>query len=720
MALSTEPQSSKPHASGGGLAERLRGVRVGTRQDLEVSRHLFRGEPAYVLRDPLTFQSYRLDTKGYAIFVALERNKPLAEIFDKLVEQGSLTPRDEENFYRTIITLHRLNFLNLPISDDKLLYQRHLAKKRARTREKLLGFLFLRIPLWNPDRFLTRTVNSVRFMFSRWFFALWASFVGAAIVVAGLNFERFLQPIEGVLLARNLFVLWIVLVVLKVLHEFGHAYACKRLGGHVPEMGVYLIVFTPLAYVDATSSWGFGRKRDRLIVCLAGMYFESIAAATALFIWAATEPGLVHDIAYNVVFLAGVATILFNINPLMRYDGYYALSDWMEIPNLRQEATRYVTGVLKRVFLGLPSGGGRRSVGLRIFLFVFGVAAGLYRLVIVIGISAAIATKLFLVGMTIGVGYVGSVIFGTARRLVTYLWTAQETAPVRVRAVAVSLLLLVGVPVVIFTVPIERPVQAAGVLGTEDEKVLHAESDGFLEDVHAEAGQVVEPAAALLSFSNDACREAIAQARARIEATRIRYHAYHATEPAKAVQEKERSIVYQRELAHRKADLANLTLRAPRAGRLTQTMTRRDVGRFVRKGDPVATVAAGGWEVRAILTEEQLVDSEATVGSRVEVRAAARPARVFRGEIKRIVPCATRDITEPSLTQVGGGEIPVDPQTNRAGRPYFEVVVELLDADAPWLTHGMTCRIRCQGDNQTVATLLYRRLLRFADSLLKA
>ena len=404
------------------LADTLRSVHVGLRKDLQVSRHVFRGAVSYIVRDPMTFQSQRLDLGDYELFVSVHTSSSLFEIFNSLVERGKLSKGDEERFYQFVLSLHRLGFLRLPVSDDKLLYQRYLVRQRAKRREKLMGFLFLRIPLWNPDAFLDRTIHRARPLFGTPALILWTLLMISAGYVAAVNWHELLRPDQGVLVAGNLPLLWVTLIVLKILHELGHAYACKHYGGHVPEMGAYLIMFTPCAYMDATASWGFSRKGERLIVCFGGMYVESFIAAIAVFVWAATEQSLIHSLAYNVIFLASVVTILFNINPLMRFDGYYILSDLVEIPNLRQRSTRHVLSVLKRLLLGLKAAtesGGRR---LRATLLTYGVALSMYRAALLVTIAAVLIFKLHTVGLLLGGGFLAATGIGIVRSLMKYLW----------------------------------------------------------------------------------------------------------------------------------------------------------------------------------------------------------------------------------------------------------------------------------------------------------
>ena len=470
------------------LAAGLREVHVGLRDDLEVSRHVFRGVVSYVVRDPMTFQSHRLAVGDYAVLGAIRADRPLSATFADLVRRGTLNADAEERFYQFVVLLHRLGFLRLPIADDKAIYRRYLLRRQSEARQRLSSVLFLRIPLWNPNDFLDRTVHLARFLFSRTFFAAWLVLVAAAVFIGASRWEALRQPLDGVLVAQNLPLLWLTLVGLKVCHEFGHAYACKHYGGHVPEMGAYFILFTPCAYVDATACWGFTRKRERLIVCLGGMYVESILASIAVFVWALTEPSVVHSIAYNVIFLASVVTVLFNVNPLMRYDGYYILSDLTEIPNLRSRANEHIVAVGKRLLLGLGQPVAPDTRRVRAILSTYGIASFLYRLTLLVSIAAVLAAKVFLLGIVFAAVYLGTFVLGSLRRLMRYLWHAEETGPVRVRAVAVGVLLLVLIPALLVLVPLPSSVRAAGVVAAEYEVVLRARTPGFLRSVFAVRG----------------------------------------------------------------------------------------------------------------------------------------------------------------------------------------------------------------------------------------
>ena len=721
MNATAQTASAKPAAAtaagpGGqpDLASRLRAVRVGLRDDLEVSRHVFRGESAYIVRDPVTFQSHRFGVADYEILVRLNTAHTLGDIFESLVKSESLDREAEQDFYQFVFSLHRLGFLNLPFSDEKLLYKRHKGRQESKRKALWMSVLSLQIPLVNPNAFLARTLHLAAWAFTPRFFFAWCLLIASAAWMGFARRDELLQPLDGILATGNLLVMWTTLVLLKVIHELGHAYACKRLGGDVPEMGITLIMLTPCAYVDATASWGFGRKLDRIIVALAGMYFELTIAAIAMFVWALTEPGIVHAAAYNVIFLASATTILFNINPLMRYDGYYILSDLVEIPNLRQRATESFTRLMKHLALGLPSSGPRQSWILTVKLIAFGAASAAYRLMMIVGITTILSIKFGAIGLLGGFGYVAMIAASKVRKLVEFASRSEETAAVRRRAVVLSVAACVVAPLALLALPIQSAIQAPAVVGAESETVLRARAPAFVRDVPAPPGRTVVAGETLVRLDNDDLTQARLEAQTRVDVAKLRRDAKQAKEAAVAQQESMRLGSAERELSRRVEDEQSLTVRAPLTGRSVEGLMAGDVGRFVPPGTPLATIVSGTPRLRVILTESELAAAAPNAGDRVVFRAAGAAQRDLHGRVERVEPLGDRRVAIPSLTLIGGGDIAVDPATGESTQPYFQVLINIDDAGDADLRYGMVGRVRFAADWEPLGLELYRRFLRLA------
>lgn len=699
------------------LAQRLRNVCVGVRGDLEVSRHIMQGRPSYVIRDPLTFRSHRLDAADYDAFVRLNETTPLGDVFAQWAAAHGADDAQEQPFYQFVLTLHRLGFLHLPISDDRQLYRRYAARRDAAARGRLTRLLFCRIPLFNPDAFLQRTLFVGRILFSRPMFIAWAVLMSAAAYIACTTDALTSAPLAALWTTANLPAIWITLIVLKLFHEFGHAYACRVHGAHVPEMGAYLILGTPCAYVDASASWGIPCRRQRIVICLAGMYVESFFAALAVLVCAAADSPLVNALALNVVLLAGTMTVVFNINPLMRYDGYYILSDLLSIPNLRQRAFAFVKRLAARSLLGVSAPlplVSRRDAAI---LTLFGASTAVYRVMLLGGIAALLAWRLGFLGLFLAACFVGGALIGVLRGAARYLWLADETQPVRRRAVAVSLLLFVGLPAAAALLPLPGAVYASGVLRREREAVIRNDVPGFARFDAAAATDGVRRGEVLFALENEDVELAVIEAATRLDQALIRYNAALATNPVDARQQAERIASLRAALSYQQSRAAALNIAAPFDGKIVAADIRDIDGRFCPIGTAFVTLVDGDWQVRTLLSQAEFDEARPQTGDAVEFRPAGRPAMICRGSVLRVEPAGRRRIDLSALTSTAGGDIPVDPSRGEAGEPYFEVVIRIEHADPRILRYNMTGRVRFPARPAPLARQLYRRLLTFADRL---
>jgi putative peptide zinc metalloprotease protein len=699
------------------LTARLRNVQIATRQELEISRHIFRGQPSYVVHDPVTFQSHELSVGDYQVFVELDGERSLSTVFEGLVARRVLESSREEDFYAFVVHLNQLGLLNLPVSDGKTLYNRFARRRAARLRSRIIGILFLQVPLCNPDAFLSRTVGLVAPLFTRAALALWLLCVAAGAYVVAAQWDDFCSPLGTMLALRNLPILWSLLVVLKLGHELGHAYACKHFGGHVPEMGAYFIVLTPCAYVDASAAWGFPSRTRRIIVSLAGMYFESILALIALAVWCTTEPSTLHSAAQFAVVLSTVVTVGFNINPLMRYDGYYILSDLVNVPNLRQVAGQHAVSILKQRLLGIPASPGARTRGGRAALCAFGMASACYKVLLIVGICGILALKIPVVGLGIGVSYVGATAWSIGTRFLRYVRYAEDVAPVRRRALAVTAVALLLCTASVLLIPTPGSIQTLGVVQQRDDRVVRATGTGFLRESKAVVGEEVSPEDVLCTLENFEITSALVRKAAEIAQLRAELYRSLLSDPIKAAANAQHLARAEREADDLRRLSEAQTVRSPIAGRITEAGGLEVVGRLVRKGEPLAKVSAGPWVVQAVANEETFSQSRLGLGEGVEVRLVGQAQSAFQGQVIRLARAGSRKIDAPSLTHLGGGSIAVAEQTLEAQEPFFQLTIALFDAgDAP-LRHGMTGIAVLPGGRSPLALHLYRRTLQFLDRL---
>lgn len=697
------------------FAERLAKVCVGLRPELEVTRHVFQRRPGYLLRDPITFQTHHLGESDYRIVSSLRPDRTLRKVFESLVAGNVISADDEEGFYRFIVGLNQRGLLSLPVSDGQQLYARYERRKSLERHAGPMRYLFYRVPLLRPDDFLGRTMKWFQPLFTRSAFVTWVVAAIISLTVLAIRWHDFCNPLGSMLALQNLPLLWVLLVGLKVAHEFGHAYACKHFGGRVPEMGAYFVLMTPCAYVDASAAWGFPRRLDRIIVSLAGMYVESILAMGALFIWCVTEPGLLNSAAHYAMVLSTVVTVGFNINPLMKYDGYFVLTDLLEIPNLAQQSKAESSALLKRLALGTPYES-PHARGMRVGLIAYSLASGAYRVLITLGICTMFALTVPVLGVGLALFYAFAALRDAVRQLRDFARNARELAPRRGRALAVVGGLGLLVPALVLLMPVPWSRKAVGIIAQDGDRVLRAEAEGFVRSLDVKEGAQVVAGETLATLENPELA-VLCQTR-RAECARLRYELQGGLQKGHADAEASAARLAQaeRELAEAEHQLASLTLRAPEAGEVVFASPLEDAGRFVRTGEPLVEIGRGRWVVRALLNADGYASAKPKAGEPVEARLAGETSQLLRGRILRVAAAGDRRVDDIALTHLGGGEIAVHGDTMEAVEPFYEVIIE-LDAPVQSLRHGMTAQVKFPPHTATLGMRIYRGALRFVNRL---
>ena len=338
---------------------RVADQRISLRPGVKVRRQNFRGERWHVLENPFTNQFFRLRPAAYEFVVRLRPEVTVEQAWQQCMERF---PDEAPGQGAVIQLLSQLYFAGLLqydlASDSAQLFDRLKKRQQQEIRQGFMNIMFMRFPLLDPDRFLVRTLPLLGKCIGPLGAILWLLVVGFAIKVAIDNAPALFAQGQGVLAPANIFLLYSGMIFIKAVHEFGHAYFCRKFGGEVHVMGVMLMIFTPMPYVDATSSWGFRSRWQRVLVGAAGMITELFVAALAMFVWARTGEGVIHSLAYNMMFIASVSTIVFNLNPLLRFDGYYILSDFLQIPNLHQRSLAQLRHFFERYVFGLKKSEG--------------------------------------------------------------------------------------------------------------------------------------------------------------------------------------------------------------------------------------------------------------------------------------------------------------------------------------------------------------------------
>lgn len=696
---------------------RLREVRAILRSDLQISRQLYQGEPAYVIHDPVRFSSHRLPLETYRVLTALGPGRTLGAVFDALVAEGVFTLSEEDEFYDLITTLYHSRLIVLPFHDGKKLFQAYEKLTAAARKHRLVGFIFFQVPLANPDAFLTKTAPKLRWLFTKAFFVIWAIAAVAALTIVAKRASDFAEPFNGILALQNLPFLWLSFIGLKVWHEFGHGYACKVFGGAVPEMGTILIAGNPLAYVDATSAWSFPERRKRLIVMFGGMYFESLLAIPAVFIWAFTTNPLLQSFAFNIIITATLVTLLFNLNPLMKFDGYFILSELLGIQNLRGRSEHQLKSYLKRAFLGIKSETLQGSARLRTMFVSYSIASAIYRAGLILRISLMVAERFFLLGVAMAAFYIVTSVVAIGRKLWAYLMHDPETEHIRARCRAIAFGLAVGIPAILTLVPVPFGVVTDGVIGFETEYFVRVDTPGEFVGPSIPAGQTITAGSELVVLSNPMTELNHAVARNRLVEAEVAWQVAREEGIVESARLETQVHQLQKETANAELSVERLRLVSPGNGQLVRNLDQTSRGSFLRRGSAVAVVVNGKPVLRTWLNEEQLKTVVSEPGTQVEARVAGRDMHTFRGEIIAVEQAAQTVFEETALTPAAGGTIVVDPRTKKPVEPLFKVEIAALTDSIRFDDHGSRISLRFQRAPESIARWTVRNCLRFLHRL---
>ena len=667
---------------------RVRSLKPRLRSHAQIHRHQYRGETWHVLQELSMERFFRFSPAAYGVIGLMDGRKTVEEIWQASCEQPGDAPTQDE-MIEILSQLYRADVLQCDVAPDAAeLLTRHQAQKRRRWQTRLLSVFSWRFPLIDPERFLEYFLPVVRPLFG-WFGALiWlAAVIPAAILLASHWTDLTEGILDRVLVPQNLFALWILFPVIKIFHEFGHAFAAKSYGGEVHDMGIMMLVIAPVPYVDASSASAFREKWRRVVVGAAGMLVEIFIASIALFVWLNAEPGVVRSMAYNAIFIASISTILFNGNPLLRYDGYYILADLIEIPNLRSRSTSYLLYLCERYLFGSKDSQMPPSTPQERAWFVgFGILSFFYRTFVVVAILMFVAQKLFRLGALLAIAAAVVWIIFPPMKGLYFLMTSPRIRSVRPRAVTVTLTLAAVLVALIGFVPVPYRSGAEGVVWIPEDAIVRAGTEGFVERIVTPSGTRVEPGTPLVTLSNPplTTHEKISAAYVtELEARRVQYLSSNLVKADIAQDELGQA---RERLARARSELAELVIRSRAAGTFIVPAPEDLPSRFVRKGELLGYVVEPDRMTVRTVVSQTIID---LVRSRTEgaaVRLSDNVAAVVPASIKRIVPGASEQLPARQLGSGGGGKIATDPTDSQgltALQKVFQIDLEIPQQPAP-------------------------------------
>jgi putative peptide zinc metalloprotease protein len=699
------------------------------RADLVISRQQLHGQTNFVVKDPISLRYFRLGPPERHLAELLDGRRTLPEVTAGLQEKFPGDGFDDAAVGAILMQFLRMSFLQLNGEQAQQYYSylRALAQRQKRQSlplRALSSVISFKISLFDPDLMLLRLEKRLRWVWSNATMMTLAALLTTALWLVAANPERLTARLPEFLTLHNLFWLWTTMIGVKVVHEFGHGLACKHYGGEVHDMGALFIVFTPFLFCDATDSWMFPNKWHRVVVNMAGIIVELFVASLATILWAVTPLGLTNQLCLNIMVVCSIHTVVFNANPLMKFDGYYALADWLEVPNLRSRAGQFITNLSTRWITGEPP---MRLVGAtttrRVLLALFGVASYLYSVTIIYRLSRGIGSKLEPYGLaplgqfaavsTVSVGFILPIV-AMGRHL------RRQLAGPHAGFVRRRLLIAGGIATLVlatlFLAPWRRTVTSSCVLDSNQRTAVRATVAGFVRAVRVREGDRVASNQVVAVLENpelDAQAADIADRQAILTLLRQRAQADGNASALARLNADQREMEAQRERLG--VQRAGLELRAPQEGVvLTPDLTTRR-GELLRDGDLWGDLLPTH-RLRIIVPLTETEAGLVRTGQSVRLAIYARPGEIFHGIVTKTFLANSPHLPHAALAARHGGEVPTEILPTASGMVNEQPVGSLYQAElqidntAGLLRPGMSGRARIECGHTTLAHVVWSKL----------
>lgn len=692
-----------------------------TQQPLRLARDLRfwpihqRGELVYRIEIPSLHRFFRVGYEEYLFLSLLDGRTTIPQACGLAAAKlGSRAPSADDA--TTISKWLLKNELAYLATEEEPKRKPHRAGGAATSKWswfKRLNPFWIKVPLPKAHALMSSCARLLNPLFSPAAILLGVGLIIIALCVLGLNWADFSASSAALFLPNNWLGLVVAWVMLKVIHELAHAVACETMGGEVSEAGIVFVLFAPLAYVDVSSCWRMNSRWSRIAVAAAGMYVELLIAAIALLMWSLTDSTTAKFMLYQLVITAGLSTLLFNANVLMRFDGYFILADLIDVPNLQSEASLSVRSLLSRIVTGQRSPD--RSLGSwrRHFVFVYGIAALLWRVVVCVSLFIAASTMfagagivIALIGMCLWLAAPIQSLIGGMQRLL------QAGLTQSIRPLVVGSGLLAAAVWLVFICPIPAAISVPSVVEYLPETAMRSQTGGFISKIHVVDGQTVSEGARLLTLENRELVTQLEELKLTWQQNELRLR--QATESHDASQQqilRKNQVSLVQQMQPLQAQVAALEVISPRAGRVIAPALAQRLGAYVKEGDALFTVACeADKQLIAVIGEDVVDDVRRWLGQTVQLCSPYLPE--LYGRLERIEPRATDKLPSASLAAIAGGPLAVRPASDPADvdswrllEPVFRGRIDLSPEASAQLPAGMRLRTSFGFQSQTLYQL---------------
>ena len=687
------------------------------------------GGITYLVEYDVTGRFFRVGLAQYTFMTMLDGNRTVSTAMMKtstLLREHAIDETEAANLCKWAIES------GLVESETGNSAARRHEQHEQQQKQKMVSYLnpmMVRIPLFNPDLLVTTISRFISFLISPLGALIWLAVVVFGFFQLLSNWDAFVTNRVNSFSAEDF--IWIALtwVVLKLIHELAHSLVCKKYGGRVGSCGILILLLIPMPFVDVTSSWRFDNKWKRILTSAAGMLSEVFLAAIACYVWASSAPGPIQYHAGNVIITASLHTLLFNINPLMRFDGYYMLADWLEIPNLSTSGRQWLKGTFSWMYFGKKPAP-LKEIGFRgLAVRIYGVLAMLWFFSIAIGLSLAASGLIEGFGLIVAligiVMWAGIPLYKLCKYVALGTDTDRPNRPWFAMAMLITACLVGGF---LYACPSPSVVSAPIVIEYELLSVVRSNASGFAKSIHVVDGQMVQEGDLLVTLENPELEQELKSLLLDIEISKLRTNSLYNQEKISEVQLERESLI---SLIKRKTELeqqvADLIIYAPQTGQVLARDLHVSAGRHFTPGTEILSIGQPG-EIQAVALTRQTDMDWVSTNPEAEVDLliwGRHKDTLIPGKISLINPRARDDLPHEAFSASVGGPLAVVPRQQVQGnngedeqdmmltQPRVPVEIALTEDDRANLLPGQTGQLIVRARDENMGTYLANNLIRF-------
>ncbi|WP_370980904.1 hypothetical protein [Agaribacterium sp. ZY112] len=677
--------------------EQIKKLRPSLASHTNIQRRDYAGELWFIIEDKNKNRFHRMTPEAMSLISSMNGLRNLDQVLidskkntftnikDSSSENDSNQEYDNDDKENLIHLIQYLHVADLIVCDQlanaKYLIQRKEKNNKLKWKRLILNPVTWNIKLFNPEPLLNKLTRPAQLIFSKFGFIIWLITISSGIFFSVIHWQELSnQKLERLLSPQNLLLLWLIYPTLKLLHELGHALACKAWGGQTPTFGIVFILGTPLPYIDASSATGFDKKSQRLIVSMAGIAVELFIASLAILLWPQVNQGIVKDILFNIILIGAVATLIFNLNPLIRFDGYHFLCDLLDEPNLASRAKRKLQSLCRSVFYlkGL-----KEIKEYAHWISLYPILAFIYRITILISLVYIAANHFPKLALILGLWFITfQLLWPILKTIYATIETIKEQ-PYLLKRSLPCLAILSMLIACFFFLPLKQSTRTEGIVWLDDKNMVKIEADGQFFSEKIKNGQSVQKGQLLVQLQNETIETEIETLKEEIVEFTIKLNTAWSENRAIASTISSELKRLQTELKELKNKHEKLQVISSEQGIYRRIDEQPLVGRHFNAGETIATITNKETKakIKAVLNQDQVGLIRNSLES-IELRFSYQPNTLISASIEEGLSSPTKELPSAALSTAGGGAFEIDSSDQNAKQLVHTAFIVDLNTDA--------------------------------------